>query len=268
MSMIRYPKSWLRVPDRLTIHVGFGGLCLAATWLIVLAMPVNSMACHHGTPHGQQTDCGPTPPSPGEATYDITYEFGVLTGGTCTAPDCVTTTVTATGTLECGNLYCLFHSTSVNDDFHLPSGLRNLIFATEWRGTPLNPDQCFGSSAGSPGGGTALIDHTQLELRGYYDDATPWFAQVRAIALDTDGLELRDYTFSFQGCGETTCGDFATNSVAGDYLGGKLIRIDGKGPDRKFLSVPCRCTISNTPDCPEEVPVPTPVIRIFVNEAP
>jgi hypothetical protein len=241
-------------------------LSLAAICLIGLALPENTMACHRGTPHGQQTDCGPTPPSPDEVTYDVTYEFGELAGDVCGAPDCVTTSVTATGTLECGNLYCLFHSNSVSDDFLLPPGLRELIFATEWRGTPLDPDLCFGSTDSLPG--SAFIDHTQLELRAYYDDATPWFAQVHAVALDTEGLEYRDYTFNFQGCGIDSCGEFVANSVAGDYLGGELIRIDGKGPDRKFLSVPCRCTMSNTPDCPGDVPLPTPPIRISVTEVP
>jgi len=233
-----------------------------------ITAPGLSPACHRGEPHGKDTGCVTPPPPEGESSLDITYEFGELSGGACVTPDCVATTLTASGYIECTNNYCLFRSNSVVDDFHLPAGLRDLLFATEWRGTPLDPDQCFGSSPANPASGTALIDDTQLELRRYGDDDTPWFAQVSALALDTEGLEVRNYTFNFEGCGETSCGVFAPASMAGVYVGGKLIRIDGKGPDKKFQSVPCRCTISNTPDCPAEVPVPSVPLRISVSESP
>ena len=197
-------------------------------------------------------------------TLDITYEFGALSNDVCVAPDCVVTTITATAPLVCGTNSCEFKSTSVVDEtFSLPAGLRDLLFATSWRGTPLDPDGCFGSSDADEVG-TALIDGNIVFLRRYNDDATPWEASVGTWARDILDIEDRTHIFNFVGCGAESCGAFAPGSMEGIYEGGKLTRIDGPGNDRKFLSIPCRCTVSNTPDCPVDVPVPTPELRITV----
>jgi hypothetical protein len=145
-----------------------------------------------------------------------------------------------------------------------------LLFATDWRGTPIDPDECFVSSPADPGGGVALINDTKVFLRRSDDEETDWRGSVDAVAWDVAGLEIRDYAFSFQGCADasTSCGAFTPGSMAGTYEGGSLIRIDGKGPDRKFLSTPCRCTRSSTPDCPDDVPVPTLSVRNAVAEVP
>lgn len=199
-------------------------------------------------------------------TLEMTYEFGTLTNGACTTPECVSTTITATGPVDCTNLYCDFNSTSAVENFGLPSGLRDLLFATEWRRTPLNPDQCFGSSQADPGGGFALVDNTFIFLRRFHDGVTPWSAKVDALGLDVDGEIVRDYAFNFEGCGPAGCGDFASGSMEGEYIGGALKRIGVSGNDKKLKSVPCRCTSSNTPDCPGDVAVPIPPIRITVIE--
>ena len=257
--MKRLMKTW----QSNKLQRGMAGLGILG--LLFLAIPSASFACHRGVPHGKETDCVAPPPA-GDVTLQITYEFGELTGGLCTGSVCASTTITATGTVECGNNSCDFTSTSVDDFFQLPEGLRDLLFATNWRGTDLNPDECFGfDSSKEVISGTAHIKDGQiLYLARYNDEATPWFASVGTWAMDTEGLEERKHIFNFEGCGPDSCGAFEPGSMEGVYEGGKLKRIDGTGNDRKYLSIPCRCTISNTPDCPNDVPVPTPSMRIIV----
>ena len=238
---------------------GLGVICLLG-----LAVPADGFACHKGEPHGKDTGCG-SPPPEGEVELEITYEFGELTVDCGTGPECVSTTITATGTVECDNLKCDFNSTSVYApfDFDLPSGLWALLSETVWRGTPLDPDNCFGY-AGADSAGTALIDNGVVFLRRFNNGATPWYASVGTWALDIKGSDPRQYDFNFEGCGETSCGDFGPESMVGLYIGGALKAIGAHGNDRKFLSIPCRCTKSNTPDCPHLVPGGPPPIRIEV----
>lgn len=267
MSMLGRLEPRLVSAGRVTMLGGFFCLCLitfAGSTISVLAKPG---PCS-GPPQDRPAECDDDSSSGEEVTLDILYEFGSLTGGVCSSPDCIATPVTATGTVECGSHFCDFTSTSVVEFFGLPAGLRDLLFATEWRGTPLDPDQCFGSSSADPGSGVALIDNTFLFLRRFHDGETPWDAKVDAVAFDVDGAVLRDYAFNFRGCGASGCGDFAPGSMVGSYEGGALISIGVSGNDKKLKSTPCRCTRSNTPDCPEDVPAPTPPIRITISEAP
>ena len=250
----------------MTLHPSFRILAgLGIVLSLCLAGPTAGFACHKGGPHGQETSCDGSPPPAGDITLDITYEFGALSNDVCVAPDCVVTTITATAPLVCGTNSCEFKSTSVVDEtFSLPAGLRHLLFETKWqRKQDLDPDGCFGSSDADEVG-TALIDGNIVFLRRYNDDATPWEASVGTWARDILDIEDRTHIFNFVGCGAESCGAFAPGSMEGIYEGGKLTRIDGPGNDRKFLSIPCRCTVSNTPDCPVDVPVPTPELRITV----
>lgn len=255
-------------PGKYLLELHLLGLLLS---MGLLAFPVDGNACHRGAPHGKDADCGgpPPPPPANEVTLSISYEFGTLDGsGDCTSPACVSTTVEAQGSVECGTTSCRFESTSVNQVFGLPASLRDLLFATEWRGTPLDPDNCFGSSDSNPAGG-ALIDNTILSLQRYNDGTTPWWASVGTRAFAIDGTEVRQHVFNFEGCGAGgNCGAFADGSMAGNYEGGELHSIYSHGNDRKFESIPCRCTKSNTPDCPDVVPSPTPQIRMTVSELP
>jgi hypothetical protein len=210
------------------------------------------------------------------ATLDITYEFGSLTDGLCTeSPKCVSSTIRATGLIECGEISCEFKANADDALFELPSSLRNLLFATEWRRTPLNPDMCFGSSDFAPGiavlGTSAETGraHNIVFLRWYSGGSSPWEASVGSFARDIDDLQDRQHIFNFEGCGAAgNCGNFDRGLMDGIYAGGELLRIDSHGNDRKFDSIPCRCTRSNTPDCPDEVPVATPQLRITVDELP
>jgi hypothetical protein len=240
---------------------------------LAMGVAYDAQACHRGQPHGKDTDCGEPPPPPpppaGDVTLAIAYEFGVQdVSGACASPQCISTTINAVGSVECGANDCTFQSTSVNQVFGLPSSLRDLLFATAWRGTALNPDACFGSSATDPVGG-ALIDSTVVTLQRFHDGATPWYASVGTRAFAIDGIEIRQHIFNFEGCGANgDCGTFSAGSMNGGYEGGELIRIDSHGNDKKFNSVPCRCTRSNTPNCPDDVPSPTPPIRMTVSEVP
>ena len=61
-------------------------------------------------------------------TLEITYNFGVLDGsGLCAGTGCVSTTITATGSVECGQNDCNFTSNAQDALFALPSGLRDLL---------------------------------------------------------------------------------------------------------------------------------------------
>jgi len=224
-----------------------------------------------------------------ELFYDIVvtsrfskYEFGVPDADDkCTLPTCVSTTLWATAPVECGTNACSFTANAQDALFALPSGLRNLLSPpTEWRRTPLKPDNCFGSIYENPpliaelGADENERDHNIVFLQRYNDGVTPWYASVGTFARDVDDFEDRPYIFNFEGCGEGGCGAFPAGSMAGNYEGGELMRIDSHGNDKKSLSIPCRCTRSNTPNCPDDIvdafgePVPTPQIRITVIEVP
>lgn len=236
-----------------------GGLVL----MFVLSVPSAEAApkkCEADpTARGCATDADPI-------TLDITFDFGALTDDVCVGDECVQTTFTATGTVECGNLFCDFNSTSVTEpadaQFFLPSGLRDLLFEIEWRGTPINPDACFGSTDAIPVG-SAAID--AVFLRRFHDGESPWVAHLSATALDVTESVESTYQFQFYGCdGAENCGDFAEGLMLGEYNSGHMVSIFAPGKDRQVKWIPCRCTISNTPDCPQDVPVPTPALRILV----
>lgn len=212
--------------------------------------------------------------SSGAVILEISFEFGEFSGS-CTAPDCVSSTITAEGGISCGNTVCDFNSTNIadGDPIGLPDGLKYLLDHTEWRGTPLDPDECFGTDGPSNTGQAEVI---KVFLRRSADPASGWHAEITADAFDTSGLTSRRYGFVFEGTCDLDDGcDALPPDSPSTFAEGELIRVDGKGPDKKFDgTTPCRCTRSNTPDCPDDVveefgdPIPAPPIRITVIDVP
>jgi len=228
---------------------------------------------HNGSFEHKHCDTtGGSDGSSGAVTLEITFEFGEF-DGSCTPPDCVNSTITAEGDISCGNAICDFNSTHIDrtDPLGLPGRLKDLLDHTEWRGTPLDPDECFGTGGPSY---TGQADVTKVFLRRSADPASGWHAEITADALDTLGLTPRRYGFVFEGTCDLDNGcDALPPDSQSTFAEGELIRIDGKGPDKKFDgTTPCRCTRSNTPDCPDDVvdefgdPIPAPPISITVND--
>lgn len=239
------------------------------------AVPALAHCPHNGSfDHKHCDTIGGGDGSSGAVMLEVTFEFGELNefDWSCTAPGCVNSTITAEGGISCGNAVCDFNSTNIVGDatIGLPDGLKELLDHTQWRGTPLDPDLCFGAAGPAD---TGQADVTKVFLRRSADPASGWHAEVNADALDTSGLTPRSYGFVFEGTCDLDDGcDTLPPDLQSRFAEGELIRVDGKGPDKKFDgTTPCRCTRSNTPDCPDDVvdefedPIPAPAIRITVN---
>lgn len=193
----------------------------------------------------------------GDFVLEIHYDF-----------DNAHSTVVAVGTKHCDEQgRCSFNGDVIgdgdgNDDpvlFNLPDSLLDVIGSTRWKGmeegTFLDPDKCFGEtdpSANAFGRG--------VELSYDFVNET-WFAAIGSYALDTDADVDRKYVFYFlcdyAPCANSDWGEEFSFSMLGDYEGAELLRIESPPKlDNKLKSTPCRCTISNIPNCPGEASVP------------
>ena len=214
-----------------------GGLAL-----VLSASPANAQNCEKNPEHKNCSN-----DVPGDTAVTIIIDF-----------DGAMTEVDAEGTVDCNNVSCVFNMTNVPNDtsINLPFSLRQLIGATEWNSVPLNPDQCFSGTNTHPNprdpnswDGIATITGIKLQL----DLKTSSLqAFVYGTAFNTDDNVPRDYEFNFwrESLGETA----APLVIGEEFPGSHLISVFSKGMDKKFEGgPPCRCTISSTPRCPENV---------------
>ena len=152
-------------------------------------------------------------------------------------------TISAPGSVvECTSKYCEFTNNSIGPvSFLLPGSCRDLINSTDWHATPLDADTCY------PG---LTLAADNIFLRRTLGSPT-WHAKVGGTAKDMEGDDRR-YTFNFSGgCDATGCDPLPPSAGDPSSYSGDLLSIWSEGPDQQ-LGVPCRCTMSNTPGCPDE----------------